>query len=70
MPGELADHLIDSQAVVLTHMVQEPQSMVLETGDHSRAQVCEAQVYWLCGPGQVISFFWASAFSFLRWASQ
>lgn len=30
MPGELADHLIDSQAVVFTHVVQEPQSMVLE----------------------------------------
>lgn len=30
MPGELADHLVDSQAVILTHMVQEPQSMVLD----------------------------------------
>lgn len=30
VPGELADHLIDSQAVVFTHVVQEPQSMVLE----------------------------------------
>lgn len=32
MPGELADHLIDSQAVVLPYVVQEPQSMVLESG--------------------------------------
>lgn len=30
MPGELADHLIDGQAVILTHMVQEPQGMVLQ----------------------------------------
>lgn len=30
MAGELADHLINSQAVILTYMVQESQCMVLE----------------------------------------
>ena len=32
VPRELADHLADSQAVVLPHVVQEPQRVVLEGG--------------------------------------
>lgn len=32
VPRELADHLADSQAVVLPHVVQEPQRVVLESG--------------------------------------
>lgn len=32
VPRELADHLADGQAVVLPHVVQEPQRVVLESG--------------------------------------
>lgn len=56
MPGELADHLIDSQAVVLPHVVQEPQGVVLRTGDGGRARAGEAQATSHGRPLQSLGF--------------
>jgi hypothetical protein len=36
VPGKLANHLTDSQAVILPHMVQEPQCVVLENRGSKR----------------------------------
>lgn len=53
MSGELADHLINSQAVILTHVVQESQCMVLEDRMHvkPRSASCVAMGSPLCLSG-------------------
>jgi len=49
MACELAEHLVDCQAVILPHMVEQAQSMILcKEGDRHKLTVCSFHFYPLC----------------------